>query len=221
MKIAIIGTQNSSTVVDERDILRRIAVEGLQRRAGYVAATMPTDNFVSLPPLHEKFIVCAEVIIQTLFDDKNISTFNPRVPYLLIAWMCLAFDIPTASLTPITRQIPSVFLRITLGDDISSDYLNRLDENAWNAWADAGKQVKTTESVAIFFTAERNRWAARIAKALMVASDVSVAYDILYAKEARGIMIGDFIPLAMEWLYLDNASCLRIARELLYKMFVL
>jgi hypothetical protein len=124
---AVLGTE------DYHATMRVIARNALQQQAGYVAPTMDTVTD-GIMPVEAEYLERVDPIMQTLADDETLTGCNPRVPYLMFAWILVGSDNPYRKYvedTSIIGRIAIIHLRIALGDAPPDSAIDALRDEIW------------------------------------------------------------------------------------------
>lgn len=223
MKEAIIGTD------DYHDTMKQVAQNGMQRMAGYKPQI--ADMSIELPPVGEKFAVCADHMVQHITLDHTLINCNPRCPYLFLAWLLIGSDNIFRNSQYIEddllhRQVAILHIRIVLGDVLlTSEILETM--NAASTCARAIAADVRTDSSTTLANAEAARAASRAARAIVsdtprlsastvTAAGVTCAYNVDDFAGTLTYVRRKLSQRMQEWAYISDAKALQIVQQLLF-----
>jgi hypothetical protein len=206
---AVLGTD------DYHATMRVIARNALQQQAGYVAPTMDTVTD-GIMPVEAEYLERVDPIMQTLADDETLTGCNPRVPYLMFAWILVGSDNPYRKYvedTSIIERIAITHLRIALGNAPCDSVIDALRDEIWAvgqvaAWAVGQPSLRD----AVRATLRDAAWAVGHAA---VRASLRDAVRVAIKASLRDALRDAVRSKALSLAHITDAQALNIARQLI------
>lgn len=224
LKAAVVGTE------DYHSIMRQIAVNTIQHKAGYTPQT--AARATPIPSVEKNFAACADALVQAITRNQAHNHCNRRSPYLWLVWLLVGSDNPyrTAQYVDddtLLRQITMILIRIALGDVLTSSIILELIADVDAARFTRATLVRAIEvdfvtrdviyALARAVDANADRCAACVVETLDDAVVMAVGDVAFNRRESRVAAIRKTLVQKMEdWAHIKDGQALQTARQLFW-----
>jgi hypothetical protein len=145
---------------------------------------------------------------------------NPRVPYLLLAWLLVGSDNRfrinrNVDDDTLIRYISHFFVEIAMGAVVDKETLAELSDMAWDTWQGAFETRSVAQSVAgltrlVAYAPFVTSGSIRIVLATLKARKMWKVVEI-----SRAIIYPETRPYIASWHHIDDKAAIPIARKLM------